>query len=299
MKKNFLIAILMATGTLHAQTPALYECIYEYNVNGTSDKGALSEIYNCMLQIGENGSRFVDYAAYQLDSVSAIPGINTEILKEYEKKDMQASPYFDREIRYSPLSSMLTMQGQIGLNYGKYEEKVPVTEWTLTDETDTICGYECRKATGNYGDRDWTIWFAEDIPAPYGPWKFAGLPGLVMKAEDSEGIHRFTAIAYRQATVNIPVDRRPNVLKMDHNKFEQMKNVFDSDPFHSVNPSDIRTIDVLTDNQTVKVNGIQFRVREKGFIPLEKWTEADKAKATRQHPGESIKVIGSGTSMKK
>ena len=300
MKKNFLIAILMAAGMLYAQTPAMYECIYEYEVNGTSDKdkGALSEIYNCMLQIGENESRFVDYAAYQLDSVSAIPGINTETLKEYEKKDMQATPYFDREIRYSPLSSMITMQGQIAFNYARYDEQAPVTDWKLTDETEPICGYECKKATGSYGDREWTVWFAEDIPVPYGPWKFAGLPGLVMKAEDSEGTHRFAAISYRQATVDIPADRRPNVIKMDHKKFEQQKNVYDTDPFGNVNPTDIQNIDVLSEGQ-VKINGIQFRIKEKGFIPLEKWADADKAKAKRGHSGESIKVVGTGTSMKK
>lgn len=292
MKKYFCFALLMASGMLHAQTPTLYECIYEYDVNGTSDKGALSERYNCILQIAEDESRFVDYNAYQLDSVSAIPGIGTETLKEYEKKEKAATPYFDRTIRYNPATGMLTMQGLIGLNYGKYEEQVPVTDWELTEETDTICGYECKKATGSYGDRQWSVWYAEEIPVPYGPWKFAGLPGLVMKAEDSEGIHRFSAIGYRNATVDIPAERRPNVIKTDHDKFEQMKNAFDTDPFGCVNPADIQRIDV-SDKQ-ISVNGTQFRIKEKGFIPLEKWADEDKAKAKRQPKGESIKVVGVG-----
>lgn len=294
MKKTILIALLAASASLSAQTPASYECIYEYDVNGTTDKGSLSERYNCMLQIGEAESRFVDYATYQLDSVSAIPGIDKETIGEFEKRERCATPYFDREVRFAPASSELTMQGLIGVNFGKYEEKAPVADWKLTDGTETVCGYECMKATGSYGGREWRVWFTEEIPAPYGPWKFAGLPGLVMKAEDSEGIHRFTAIAFRQASVDIPADSRPNVLKMDRQKFEQKKNAFDSNHFGSLSPSDIESFAVTSEGQVV-VNGHIFRDRENGFIPLEKWDDGDNSGKNRRSKGNGIIVVETGS----
>lgn len=32
-----------------------------------------------------------------------------------------------------------------------------------------------------------------DLPISSGPWKFYGFPGLVLKAEDTTGTHRFEA----------------------------------------------------------------------------------------------------------
>ena len=69
-----LTAMILAAPIICAQSMSLYECIYQYDINGKTAKGDLSETYCCMLQIGEENSRFIDYAAFQLDSVSAITG---------------------------------------------------------------------------------------------------------------------------------------------------------------------------------------------------------------------------------
>ena len=94
MKKIILAIALAAAPAGYAQNPALYECIYQYDVNGKTEKGDISDTFNCMLQIGEENSKFLDYAAFQLDSVSAIKGISDDVIKEYEERDMNAVPYF-------------------------------------------------------------------------------------------------------------------------------------------------------------------------------------------------------------
>ncbi len=48
-------------------------------------------------------------------------------------------------------------------------------------------------ATAHYHGRDWTAWFTPDQPLPEGPWKLAGLPGLILEALESTGQHSFTA----------------------------------------------------------------------------------------------------------
>ncbi len=65
-------------------------------------------------------------------------------------------------------------------------------QWEITDET-TVSrdGYNVRKAVADYMGREWTVWYTEEIPLPYGPWLFHGLPGLVIMAADSEELFIF------------------------------------------------------------------------------------------------------------
>lgn len=297
MKKLIPAAILMAAQALCAQNPALYECIYQYDVNGKSAKGDISETYNCMLQIGEHNSRFVDYSVYQLDSVAAIKDVSDELLEEYTQRERKANPYFDRRISYSGADSRLTMLGIIGLNYAKYNETAPVADWQLTDSTVTVCGYPCKKATGTYGGREWNVWYTEEIPVPYGPWKFVGLPGLVIKAVDSDSIHCFTAISFRHGTGAIQTDDIPNVIKMNHDKFEEQKYLSDKDHFGVINPADIDNIAVLQEGQII-INGMTIRPRENGYIPLEKVVTDENKEAPFGSVWQSLEVIGVGSSPK-
>jgi len=67
-----------------------------------------------------------------------------------------------------------------------YEEDLPVFDWKINSERQTILSYNCQKATVSFRGRDFIAWFAPDIPVPNGPWKFSGLPGLILKLSDSE-----------------------------------------------------------------------------------------------------------------
>lgn len=294
MKAMILTAMILTAQTICAQSPSLYECIYQYDINGKTDKGDLSETYSCILQIGEENSRFVDYSAFQLDSVSAISGVSDETVREYEKRDRNVENYFESSIDFSAADAMFTVRAPIGLSYYQHEEAAPVCDWKFTDGTETVCGYECRKATGSYGGRQWTVWYTEEIPVPYGPWKFAGLPGLVMKAVDSENIHSFNAVSFRKATGNIVGRDIPNVIKTDHRTFEEKKYLSDFSPMNSVKPEDIESITVM--GESIMVNGIPMRMKEKGFIPLEVPDEKTvKAAAASRPSGGSVRVVGSGS----
>lgn len=72
--------------------------------------------------------------------------------------------------------------------------ETPRFEWQIDTLRQTVLGFVCYRATTRYGGREWQAWFAPEIPIPAGPWKLGGLPGLpglILCAEDAEGLFAF------------------------------------------------------------------------------------------------------------
>lgn len=72
------------------------------------------------------------------------------------------------------------------------EGEYPTPKWTLLEETEEICGHTCHMAVAEYLGRMWTIWFSKEISLNLGPWLLWGAPGMILKAEDKQGLFRFT-----------------------------------------------------------------------------------------------------------
>ena len=72
---------------------------------------------------------------------------------------------------------------QLGRSY-LVEEDAPEINWKTSNDTISFSGIVCRKATAYFKGRNWTAWYAEEIPFQSGPWKLNGLPGLILEAYD-------------------------------------------------------------------------------------------------------------------
>lgn len=66
-----------------------------------------------------------------------------------------------------------------------YKQPV-ISNWELADETRVINTITCKKAKVKFKGRNWIAWYAPEIPLPYGPMKFSGLPGLIIKITDEK-----------------------------------------------------------------------------------------------------------------
>ena len=85
-----------------------------------------------------------------------------------------------------------TYKGNISANAYRYTDSLPTFNWQLLPEHRTIAGHKCAKAVGRYMGRTYEAWYATDIPARLGPWKFYGLPGLVLHVYDTRRQYAFT-----------------------------------------------------------------------------------------------------------
>ncbi|OAB27750.1 GLPGLI family protein [Flavobacterium fryxellicola] len=91
-------------------------------------------------------------------------------------------------------------------------------DWKIQEDTTKIGNFNCKKAIGEFRDRTFIVWFTEEIPMPYGPWKLYGLPGLILQAEDKEKMFsvKFKSIEYPTSQVfevNKPIEKEAKTLK--------------------------------------------------------------------------------------
>ena len=73
----------------------------------------------------------------------------------------------------------------------EYVEDIPDFHWEILDDTLTIEGYLCQKAVCDYSGRTWEAWFTDELPFSDGPYKFCGLPGLILNMSDMKLDCRF------------------------------------------------------------------------------------------------------------
>ena len=85
-----------------------------------------------------------------------------------------------------------------------YDSKWFDLKWIYSeDEPINISGYRCNKATVSFAGRDYTAWYTLDVPAPFGPYKFWGLPGLIVKLEEVNGMYIWEMIGLSRDTSHI------------------------------------------------------------------------------------------------
>ena len=111
-----------------------------------------------------------------------------------------------------------------------YEENKQAFDWEITTETDSINGFLSQKAMCNYGGRRWEAWFTPDIPYSDGPYKFCGLPGLILKIADTQGHYSFNVLALELSEHGTMVEFRDiNYIKTTRKEFNKMMDDYNKD----------------------------------------------------------------------
>lgn len=76
--------------------------------------------------------------------------------------------------------------------------------WKITNETKQIQSFTCYKAITAFRSNTFEAWFTPDIPINAGPWKWYGLPGLILEATDKDQSVVFKVEKVEKLTDDIP-----------------------------------------------------------------------------------------------
>lgn len=201
---------------------------YRYCVDTTASLDDNYESDNMLLQIGPDGfSKFSSYKNIAIDSL--IMRSSQEQITRAAIDGKLSNGEFMTIYKNYP-AGRLTHTEKICQDWFSYDEDMPRMDWTLTDSISTVLGYKCRSALCKFRGRVWSVFYAEEIPLPDGPWKLHGLPGLILKAWDENRHYTFECIG-----INSKANRPITIYQVPFNRTDRKK-YYDTKHRYEVNP---------------------------------------------------------------
>jgi len=203
MKKLLLCLILTLPMNILAQKASI-KVAYEETKHAYSQDDKLGT-KNMILLTGKDGSKYFNEMSQYCDSMTSTPegkkklksiqmaawmstGANGSITIDMTKGNAplkKINTYIVKDFSKNEIKAYDSWGGENCF----YTEPFGEMEWEIEgDSTRTIIGYECVMARTNYHGREWRAWFSPEIPVQDGPWKFYGLPGLILGAESTNDI---------------------------------------------------------------------------------------------------------------
>lgn len=262
---------------------ALIECTYRYawlqdTVSGTrmtpegtllsGDSTDISDEVMLLQCGGPSGvSRFYSYSNYYRDSLITSL-VNAGSLDFSSVGDVKGGTSVQIFKNWSKTGRM-TMIDKM-LDWFEVEEAVPDFGWKVCDEWKEMLGYRVRRAECSFRGRDYVAWFAPELPVSEGPWKFCGLPGLVMHVYDTECQYVYMMTGIRQVPdlpVMIPDEQ---YVRTDLRKYYRTLRRYIEDPIGFVTSGmDVTGISITDDsgkeidpNDPKLVNALRYRFQE-------------------------------------
>lgn len=81
--------------------------------------------------------------------------------------------------------------------FGTIIDSLKLINWKYLQGEKNILNYSCKKAVGTFRGRNYTAYYSEKIPISNGPYKFNGLPGLIMEISSDDKFIKFEASQIR------------------------------------------------------------------------------------------------------
>lgn len=258
MKKILILLILMFGMHINAQTHRfIYELQYKFEPNGTNyDKEEM------VLDINPDEVKFYESEFLASDSLNILHG---GISSQHTSQSGQTI------IRKRNSNKNKNFVQIMMMPYYYVFETEDNVQWKIEADTKKINNYNLQRATAVFGGRNWTAWFTPDINIPEGPYKFRGLPGLVLYVEDDKKdfVYSFSRNKNLPKTYDTKsfLERHYSLdaIAIDLKKWVKLNLEFYNDPYARMRTE-------FQPDWNVRINGRQIKSKEE-FAGLTKQTQ--------------------------
>lgn len=226
--KNLIFPIILCLVAIsaNAQTKADIEVSYTMTSPNMRTGKLGDSTHQYILLANSSQSKFYSPRTEQIDSLCSTPDGEAKF-KEMQRAAALAGNFDDIPRRdgsmyvvKSTVANVMKVCDTAGMEQYVVEEPIENIDWTIVeDSVKKVLGYDCIMATADYHGRKWTAWFTPEIPLQAGPWKLAGLPGLILEADADNGVYSFVATGIQNTTRQISqvylADRYEKVSRKD------------------------------------------------------------------------------------
>lgn len=226
--KNLIFPIILCLVAIsaNAQTKADIEVSYTMTSPNMRTGKLGDSTHQYILLANSSQSKFYSPRTEQIDSLCSTPDGEAKF-KEMQRAAALAGNFDDIPRRDGSMyvvkstdANVMKVCDTAGMEQYVVEEPIENIDWTIVeDSVKKVLGYDCIMATADYHGRKWTAWFTPEIPLQTGPWKLAGLPGLILEADADNGVYSFVATGIQNTTRQISqvylADRYEKVSRKD------------------------------------------------------------------------------------
>lgn len=227
MKKIIIGICLLLTIISYAQNQRFS---YEYKFITDSTKASEVDSEIMFLDVAKKGSKFHSQKKSIADSIH-----QDRITKQ--TRDFTGIDY--GSVLYVVEKSYPDFEIDFFNNLDMTKYKVSDTrkmDWKILPKKEKIGEFNTQKASLDFAGRIWTAWFVSDIPIQDGPYKFHGLPGLIIKIEDKTKSHSFILKEIKKSNSDqewVSDNNKKsfsNTISIDHEKYKKQVVDFRNNP---------------------------------------------------------------------
>nr|WP_314493269.1 GLPGLI family protein [uncultured Chryseobacterium sp.] len=231
MKKLGILAVVLLVQASLAQTNRF---VYQVTMKSDASDKADVKTENAYLDISAEKSMFYSENRIKRDSVMKA-NFQSGGARGFNRDQMESlRSNINYSIEKDKKNQKTLYRDRLGRDMYSYEEDRPL-EWKILSETTKIGEYKVQKAETDFGGRKWTAWFTADLPYQDGPYKFSGLPGLVVKAEDASGDYSFDLMKNYKISDFPEIATFGNVIKVKRTDYIKQQEKFKTDPMSFMN----------------------------------------------------------------
>ena len=205
--------------------------IYEYKFISDSTNTADVKTEMMFLDTTKDGSKYYSYTVFNSDSImkvdlekqlAATGSINVKL-------DMQKG-----SVRYSVTKTYpdykINLHRRLGMDAYNISDDRKIN-WKILPEKEKIGEWNAQKAEADFAGRHWIAWFSTEIPIQDGPYKFRGLPGLIVKIEDKTGSHKMELKGIKNITGNVDINVfEVKEIAVNSKQFQKVLKEYENDP---------------------------------------------------------------------